>query len=81
MEKKILFYSEKEYVVIPGVKSKSLVILLIALIMIFLLLGVFLARKIYKTKIKKQLNILDDNFEYSMEQNNSEIEMTKKLYE
>jgi uncharacterized protein YneF (UPF0154 family) len=49
--------------------------------MIFLLLGVFLARKIYKTKIKKQLNILDDNFEYSMEQNNSEIEMTKKLYE
>ena len=79
--KKILFYSEKEDVVIPGVKSKSLVILLIALIMIFLLLGVFLARKIYKTKIKKQLNILDDNFEYSMEQNNSEIEMTKKLYE
>ena len=79
--KKLFFYSEKEEIVLPGMKSKSLVILLIVLIIVFLLLGVFLARKIYKTKIKKHINILDDNFDYSIKPETNEIEMSKKLYE
>ena len=82
--KKILFYSEKEEIDLPGMQKKSLVILLIALIIIFLMLGIFLARKIYKTKIKKHMNILDDNFDYSIQSSGNEgneIEMSKKLYE
>ena len=79
--KKILFYSEKEEISLPGVQSKSLVLLLIILIIIFLFVGILLARKIYKTKIKKHMNILDDNFDYSIQPANNEIEMSKKLYE
>ena len=79
--KKIMFYSEQEKIELPGVQSKSLVILLIVLIIIFLLIGIFLGRKIYKTKIKKHINILDDNFDYSLESENKEIEMSKKLYD
>ena len=79
--KKILFYSEKEEISLPGVQSKSLVFLLIILIIIFLFVGILLARKIYKTKIKKHMNILDDNFDYSIQPANNEIEMSKKLYE
>jgi len=79
--KKILFYSEKEEVAIQGIQSKSLIILLIILIIIFLLIGILLARKIYKTKIKKHMNILEDNFEYSIQPASKEFEMSKKLYE
>ena len=79
--KKILFYSEKEDIIIQGVQSRSLVFLLIVLIIIFSLVGILLARKIYKTKIKKHMNILDDNFDYSIQPTSNEIEMSKKLYE
>jgi hypothetical protein len=79
--KKILFYSEKEEISLPGVQSKSLVFLLIILIIIFLFVGILLARKIYETKIKKHMNILDDNFDYTIQPANNEIEMSKKLYE
>ena len=84
--KKVLFYSEKEDIVLPGVTSKSLVFILIFLIVIFLLLGILLGRKIYRTKItRRHANILDDNFDYSIQEeqsgNNKEIEMSKKLYE
>ena len=77
--KKVMFYSEKEEVSLPGVQSKSLVVLLVVLIIIFLLLGFFFGRKIYKSKFKKPINILDDNFDYTIDPNNNEIEMSKKL--
>ena len=79
--KKILFYSEKEEIVLPGVQSTTLIVLLIILIIIFLFLGFFFARKIYKTKFKKHINILDDNFDYSIQAEKNEIEMSKKIYE
>ena len=82
--KKVLFYSEKEEIVLPGLKKKSVVFLLIFLIIVFLLLGILLGRKIYKTKMyRKHANILEDNFDYTIqdESNNKEIEMSKKLYE
>ena len=79
--KKILFYSEKEEVVLQGVQSTTLIILLIILIIIFLFLGFFFARKIYKTKFRKHMNFLDDNFDYSIEPEKNEIEMSKKMYE
>ena len=78
-ENKIFFYSEKEEVVLPGFQKKYLVILLIILIIIFLLLGFLIARKLYKTKIKKHMNILDDNFDYTIQASKSEIEMSKKI--
>ena len=78
--KKVMFYSEKEEISLPGVQSKSLVIILIVLIIIFLGLGFFFARRIYKSKFKKPINIIDDTFEYTEEQNNNEIEMSKRLY-
>ncbi len=82
--KKVLFYSEKEEIVLPGLKKKSVIFLLIFLIIVFLLLGILLGRKIYKTKMyRKHANILEDNFDYTIqdESNNKEIEMSKKLYE
>ena len=79
--KKVLFYSEKEEIILPGVQSKSLVVILIILIIVFLVLGFVFARRIYKSKFKKPINILDDNFEYTIDSNNSEIEMSKKLYD
>ena len=79
--KKILFYSEKEEIVLPGVQSTTLIVLLIILIIIFLFLGFFFARKIYKTKFKKHINILDNNFDYSIQAEKNEIEMSKKIYE
>ena len=79
--KKVLFYSEKEEISLPGVQSKSLVVILIILIIVFLVLGFVFARRIYKSKFKKPMNILEDNFEYTIEPNNSEIEMSKKLYD
>ena len=78
-EKKVFFYSEKEEVVLPGFQSKYLVILLLILIIIFLFLGFFIARKLYRTKIKKHMNILDDNFDYTIQSSKSEIEMSKKI--
>ena len=77
--KKVMFYSEKEEVSLPGVQSKSLVVILIVLIIIFLCLGFFFARKIYKSKFKKHINVIEEPFEYHPEQNN-EIEMSKKLF-
>ena len=79
--KKVLFYSEKEEISLPGVQSKSLVVILIILIIVFLVLGFVFARRIYKSKFKKPMNILEDNFEYTIDPNNSEIEMSKKLYD
>jgi hypothetical protein len=79
--KKVLFYSEKEEIILPGVQSKSLVVILIILIIVFLVLGFVFARRIYKSKFKKPMNILEDNFEYTIDPNNSEIEMSKKLYD
>ena len=83
--KKVLFYSEKEEIIVPGLQKKSLVFILIFLIVVFLLLGVLIGRKIYRTKIiRKHVNILDDNFDYSIQDDsnkNTEIEMSKKLYE
>ena len=78
-ENKIFFYSEKEEVVLPGFQKKYLVVLLIILIIIFLLLGFLIGRKLYKTKIKKHMNILDDNFDYTIQSSKSEIEMSKKI--
>ena len=79
--KKVMFYSEKEEISLPGVQSKSLVVILIILIIIFLGLGFFFARRIYKSKFKKPINILEDTFEYTQEQDKNEIEMSKKLYD
>ena len=83
--KKILFYSVKDEVNVRGMEKNSLVVLIIFLVIIFSFLGFILARKIYRTHIRKPRNILDDDFEYNTPEKKynkrSNIEMSRKLYE
>ena len=82
--KKIYLYTQKEDEenIVPGVQKiatsgkqkNSLGFIVIILVMIFLILGFYLVKKIHKTKIKKS-NFLDDNLDDSL---SSGIEMTKK---
>ena len=64
-----------------NIAAIAIVGIIIVGLIIFLFVGILLARKIYKTKIKKHMNILDDNFDYTIQPANNEIEMSKKLYE
>ena len=83
--KKILFYSVEDNVNTRGIKKDNLIWLVILLVIIFSFLGFILARKIYRTHIRKLKNVLDDDFEYNTPEkkykNKNNIEMSRKLYE
>ena len=80
--KKILFYSYEDKVKLPGLKKNTSVLIIIFLVIVFSFLGFLLGRKIYRAKIRKHKNILDDEYEYKSEDHykkNSKIEMSSKL--
>ena len=82
--KKILFYSVEDKVKFTGIKKSTSVAIVIFLIIIFSFLGFILARKIYRTHIRRHANILDDDFEYITPEEKykkgNNIEMSGKLY-
>ena len=83
--KKILFYSIIDEVKIPGIKSTTLIIFIIFLLIIFSFLGFILGRKIYRTRFKKHANVIEDSFEYTAADDlkykkGIKIELKNKLY-
>ena len=82
--KKILFYSIQDNISVRGLSKSTSVSLIIFLVIIFLILGFIIARKVYRVHKRKTTNVLDDDFEYVTPEQKykkgSNIEMTKKLY-
>ena len=82
--KKILFYSVEDKVKQTGIKKGISILINLILIIIFAFLGFILARKIYRTHIKKHANVIEDEFEYKTPQDKfekgSKIEMERKLF-
>jgi len=84
--KNIFFYSAIDKVIIPGVKSIRLIFIIFILLIVFSFLEFTLGRKIYRSKLRKHANILEDSFEYNSsdefkyeKRKGSEIEMRNKL--
>lgn len=82
--KKIYFYSVIDEVTYRGFTINALIIVIIILIIIFLIVGFLLGRKIYRSRVKKYANILEDDFDYTPPElkfkKDSNIEMSNKLY-
>lgn len=82
--KKILFYSIDDEVTYRGLKTATLIIIIFFLVIIFSFLGFLLGRKIYRIRVKRHANVLEDDFEYTPPElkykKGSKIEMSNKLY-
>lgn len=84
--KNIFFYSVIDEVIIPGVHSTGLIFIIFILLIVFSFLGFILGRKIYRSKLRKHANVLEDSFEYNSSDEfkyekgkGIEIEMRNKL--
>ena len=82
--KKVFFYSVEDEVTYRGLKTITLVIVIIILVIIFLILGFLLGRKIYRSRVKKYANVIEDDFEYTPPelkyQKGKTFEMANKLH-